>query len=60
MGKASEPICEVPTRLNKIGLTLPSGLNAVAAAAEKGIDVTCRAMNGLIDIGKLRSFRTCN
>jgi hypothetical protein len=58
MGKASEPICEVPTRLNKIGLTLPSGLNAVAAAAEKGIDVTCRAMSGVIDIGKLRSFQT--
>jgi repressor of nif and glnA expression len=58
MGKASESICEVPTRLNKIGLALPSGLNAVAAAAEKGIDVTCKAMSGVIDIGKLRSFST--
>jgi repressor of nif and glnA expression len=58
MGKASESICEVPTRLNKVGLTLPSGLNAVAAAAEKGIDVTCKAMSGVIDIGKLRNFWT--
>src|SRR4030043_114015 len=58
MGNSSESICEVPTTLNKIGLTLPSGLNAVAAAAEKGIDVTCKAMNGVIDIGKLRSFWT--
>jgi repressor of nif and glnA expression len=58
MGRASEPICEVPPTLNKIGLTLPSGLNAVAAVAEKGIDVTCRAMSGTIDISKLKSFQT--
>ena len=56
MGKASESICEVPVMLNKIGLVLPSGLNAVAAAAEKGIDVTSKAMSGVIDVGKLRSF----
>jgi repressor of nif and glnA expression len=35
---------------------LPSGLNAIAATAEKGINVTCRAMSGVIDIGKLGSF----
>jgi repressor of nif and glnA expression len=58
MGKVGESICEVFTTLNKIGLMLPSGLNAVAAAAEKGIDVTCKAMSGVVDIGKLRSFWT--
>jgi len=56
MGKASESICEVPVRLNKIGLVLPSGLNAVAAAAETGMDVTSKAMNSIIDVGELRSF----
>jgi repressor of nif and glnA expression len=58
MGTASQPICEVPAMSNKIGLAFPSGLNAVAAVAEKGIDVTCRPMNSTIDVGKLRSFWT--
>jgi repressor of nif and glnA expression len=58
IGRASESICEVPPRLNKIGLALPSGLNAVAAVVEKGIDVNCKPMSGIIDIGKLRSFQT--
>ena len=58
MGKANESICEVPVTLNKIGLVLPSGLNAVAVAAEKRIDVTNKAMSGVIDVGKLRSFWT--
>lgn len=56
VGTSSEPICEVPARSNMIGMALPSGLNAVAAVAEKGMDVTCKPMNGIIDIGKLRSF----
>jgi len=56
MGRASEPICEVPAGSNKIGLALPSGLNAIAAVAEKGIDVTCKPMNGVIEINGLRSF----
>jgi repressor of nif and glnA expression len=58
VGKANESICEMPVILNKIGLVLPSGLNAVAAAAEKGIDVTSKAMSGVIDISKLRSSWT--
>jgi repressor of nif and glnA expression len=56
MGKASEPVCEIPVRLNKVGLVLPSGLNAIAATAETGIDVTSKAMNGVVGFGELRSF----
>ncbi|MBM4446147.1 MAG: DUF128 domain-containing protein [Chloroflexi bacterium] len=56
LGKANEPVCEIPVRLNKVGLVLLSGLNAVAAAAETGIDVTSKAMNGVIGVGELRSF----
>jgi repressor of nif and glnA expression len=56
VGKASEPVCEIPVRLNKVGLVLLSGLNAVAAAAETGIDVTSKAMSGIISIGALRDF----
>lgn len=56
MGKASEAVCEIPVRLNKVGLVLPSGLNAIAATAESGIDVTSKAMNGVVRVGELRSF----
>ncbi|MCK4784854.1 MAG: DUF128 domain-containing protein [Desulfobacteraceae bacterium] len=56
VGKVSEPICEMPVALNKVGLVLPSGLNSVAAAAEAGIEVTNKAMSGVIHVEKLRSF----
>lgn len=56
IGRASEPVCEIPVRLNKVGLVLLSGLNAVAAVAENGIDVTSKAMNSAISIRELRSF----
>ena len=56
-GKAGQSICEIPATANRAGLTLPSGLNAVAAVVEKGIEVTCRPMNGVIDIGKLKGFQ---
>ncbi len=56
MGKASEPVCEIPVRFNKIGLVLTTGLNAVAAVAEAGIDVTSKAMNGVVRVEALRNF----
>ncbi len=56
MGTASEPICDIPTRPGKVGLALPSGLNAIAAVAEKGIEVACKSLNGVIEINRLRSF----
>jgi repressor of nif and glnA expression len=56
LGKANEAVCEIPVRFNRIGLVLPSGLNAVAAAAETGMNVTTKAMNGVIGFGELRSF----
>lgn len=56
IGKSTEPVCEIPVNLNKIGLILFSGLNPPAGAVEEGIDVTTKAMSGLIDIGNLESF----
>lgn len=56
MGEAGKPVCEVPVGLNKVGMVLFGGLNPVAAAVEAGINVTNRAMSGLIDFKKLRSF----
>jgi repressor of nif and glnA expression len=56
IGNPNENICEVPARLNRIGMILFSGLNPAAAAAESGINVTCRAMSGLMDRSLLKSF----
>ncbi len=56
MGEAGKPLCEVPVGLNKIGLVLVGGLNPVAAAVEAGINVTNKAMSGLIDFRELGSF----
>jgi hypothetical protein len=56
IGNPNENICEVPARLNRVGMILFSGLNPVAAASESGINVSCKAMSGLIDRQMLKSF----
>ena len=56
MGEAGKPLCEMPVGLNKIGLVLFGGLNPVAAAVEAGINVTNKAMSGMIDFKELGSF----
>jgi repressor of nif and glnA expression len=48
-GKVSEPVCEVPIELNRIGAVLIGGLNPVAAAAELGIISESHAMSTVID-----------
>ncbi len=49
MGHTSEPVCEVPVELNKIGLVLIGGLNPVAAAQEAGIETESRAMSTVME-----------
>lgn len=56
MGEMSEPICEVPVGLNKIGMVIQSGLNPIAATVEAGIEAANQAMSGVIDFAELRSF----
>ena len=56
MGKPNETLCEIPVGFNKIGMILQSGLNPVAAAVEAGIEVTNRAMSGVIDYSRLIKF----
>jgi repressor of nif and glnA expression len=56
IGKQNEAACEIPVAFNKIGMVLQSGLNPIAAAVEAGIEVTNRAMSGVIDYSKLRKF----
>jgi len=49
MGNVSEPVCEIPIDLNRIGVILIGGLNPVAAAQEAGIDSENHAMSVLVD-----------
>jgi repressor of nif and glnA expression len=56
LGNTSEPLCQIPVALNRIGIVQLSGLNPIAAAAEAGIEIENIAESGLIDFERLRSF----
>jgi len=49
MGNVSEPVCEIPLEVNRIGVVLVGGLNPIAAAAEAGIISESRAMSTMVD-----------
>jgi repressor of nif and glnA expression len=53
MGDISEPVCEVPLDINRVGVILIGGLNPVAAAGEAGINSESAAMSVLLDYQKL-------
>ncbi len=57
MGETSEPVCETPVGLNKIGIVLLGGLNPVAAAEEAGIGADNMAMSTVMEYQKLVKFR---
>ena len=56
LGNTSEPLCQIPVALNRIGVVQLGGLNPVAAAVEAGIEIENVAESGLIDFEQLRSF----
>jgi repressor of nif and glnA expression len=56
VGDVSQPLCEVPVELNKVGMILTGGLNPVAAAVESGIEVENRAMTAIMDYQNLIRF----
>ena len=56
LGETSEPLCEIPVGLGKLGMILLGGLNPVAAAVESGIEVENTAMSSLIEYESLTSF----
>jgi repressor of nif and glnA expression len=56
LGNTSEPLCQIPVHLNRIGVVQLGGLNPVAAAVEAGIDIENIAESGLIDFQQLHSF----
>lgn len=56
LGNTSEPVCQIPVNLNRIGMVQLGGLNPVAAAVEAGIEIENIAESGLIDFQQLQSF----
>ena len=56
MGNTSEPVCEIPVELNRVGVVLLGGLNPVAAAEEAGIEAENHAMSTVIDYQNLIKF----
>jgi repressor of nif and glnA expression len=57
MGNASEPVCEIPVELNRIGIILKGGLNPVAAAEEAGIPSESHAMSTVVNYQSLTSVK---
>ena len=56
LGNTSEPLCQIPVAMNRLGVVQLSGLNPIAAACEAGIEVENIAESGLIDYAQLQSF----
>ncbi len=56
MGNVSEPVCEIPVELNRIGMVLLGGMNPVAAAEEAGIETENHAMSTVVEYQKLIKF----
>jgi len=57
LGNTSESICQIPGKLNRVGMVFLGGLNPMAAVAEAGIQVENNSESGLIDFQQLVSFR---
>lgn len=56
MGDVSEPVCQVPVDINKIGIILIGGLNPSALIQELGMDVENRGMSAVMEYGSLLPF----
>jgi repressor of nif and glnA expression len=57
MGNTSEPVCEIPVELNRIGMILIGGLNPIAAAEEAGIEAENYAMSTILEYQRLKKFQ---
>ena len=56
MGQTSEPVCEIPVEINRIGMIFIGGLNPVAAAEEAGVEAENHAMSTVMEYRNLRKF----
>jgi len=57
MGNTSEPVCEIPVELNRIGMILLGGMNPVAAAEEAGVEAENHGMSTIMDYRDLIKFQ---
>ncbi len=57
MGDTSQPVCEVPVELDKIGIVFIVGLNPIAAAEEVGIEAENYAMSAIMEYRDLIKFK---
>jgi repressor of nif and glnA expression len=57
IGNVSEPVCEIPIELNRVGVVLIGGLNPVAAAVEAGIIIESHAMSTVLEYQRLKKFQ---
>lgn len=55
-GKISEPVCQVPVDINKVGIILIGGLNPAACVQEAALEVEHLAMSTVMDYGALAPF----
>jgi repressor of nif and glnA expression len=55
-GKISEPVCQVPVEINKVGIILIGGLNPSACVQEAALEVEHMAMSTVMDYGSLEPF----
>jgi HTH-type transcriptional regulator, global nitrogen regulator NrpRI len=58
VGRISEPVCQISTDMNKVGIILLGGLHPVACAQEKGTEADNRAMSTLMAYQDLMKFQT--
>jgi len=56
VGNTSEPVCQIPLGINRIGIVHLGGLNPMAAAVETGIEIENIPESGLIDYERLVSI----
>jgi repressor of nif and glnA expression len=56
VGSTSEPVCEIPVELNRIGMVICGGLNPVAAAEEAGIEAVSHAMSTVMEYQNMINF----
>ena len=56
VGETSEPVCQIPVGLNKVGIILLGGMNPVAAAEEAGIEADNVLEAGMAQFEGLVSF----
>jgi len=52
----SEPVCQIPVDVNKIGIILVGGLNPLACVQEMNIEIENHAMSTVMDYGNLINF----